>query len=499
MLIAIAALLFHVSPWLSAGLGDSHDGYNAATWGLGARGAVEDPIGNRLGGIQPDGFRYANHPPLLVWTLIPVTAVADDSPLALRLVPLAASVAAIVVLALLLLDAGLSEWAAAAGVLLAGTSAMFLTYGAMVDTPVFGLPFALGAVWAAQRAWQGRPPPIWAGALLGCLAALAGWQAFVAAVVAGMVALAASIRSSPGSRRAVAAILAGSAAGLAIDIGWTWWVLGGLSELANQGVSRAEIPTSLWFNQQVEFAKELFGVPLLILVIGGLLATAVASWRSTRRSTALDDADAQPNADGQSAPGAAGSVWATGAPLFATLVVTVVSYAAMFKQAAWVHSYWNFYGVAVAGVASAMLIDGMRRATQSFSPVTRTAVMSAMAAIVVLVAATSIGSRSLSDLQIQRGLDVTPLVAALPRASDPTDVVAATVGGDQIKPWLRWTTHGQNKPVELDEGAALNSDTPVLVTLPTAIGPSSKRPTSMMTRGRFALVPAGELSELIGG
>ena len=46
---------------------------------------------------------------------------------------------------------------------------MLLTYGAMVDTPVFGFPFALAALWVAQRSWQARPPAPWVAVLFGAV------------------------------------------------------------------------------------------------------------------------------------------------------------------------------------------------------------------------------------------------------------------------------------------------------------------------------------------
>lgn len=492
MLAVAAALIFHVGPWLSEGLGDSHDGYNAAMWGLGARGAVEDPIGNRLGGVHPDGTPYANHPPLLVWSLTPVVAVADDWPLGLRLVPLAASLAAIALLALLMVDSGLPKWATAAGVLLGGTSGMYLTYGALVDTPVFGFPFALAAIWSAQRTWQCRPPRTWLAIALGCLAALAGWQALLAAVVAGTIAIAASVRSPSHSRSAAIGLLGGAGIGLLIDLSWTWWVLGGLSGFLNQGASRTEIPTSMWFDQQMEFALELFGGPLLIIAALGVLATIISlvpRLRHARRSMGAA-------VDG---PTATTSLWESPAPLVMVLAIAVIGYAAIFKHAAWVHSYWNFYGVALVGMSSAVLVDSVARSVRSFTPVARTTVVGAMCGTVLVIACIGAGSRSIVDYGIQQGLDVVPLVDSIPRAADARDVVVATVGGDPAKPWLRWATHGQNRAIALADVHRLSDEDPVLITLPVAVDPSARNNTPALVSGRFALVPAWNLAEIAGG
>ena len=110
--------------------------------------------------------------------------LTGERPVALRAPALLASLAALVLLAALLRDAGFGLGDVAGGLAVAGTSAMFLTYGAMLDTPVLSLPFGLAAVWAAQRAWQGRPPPRPVLLATGLVAALAGWQSLLAAVLA---------------------------------------------------------------------------------------------------------------------------------------------------------------------------------------------------------------------------------------------------------------------------------------------------------------------------
>ena len=68
VLVVGSLFVIHAGPWISRGFGYSLDGFNGAVWGQGARAAVEHPIGSRLGGIQPDGHRYADHPPLTVWS-----------------------------------------------------------------------------------------------------------------------------------------------------------------------------------------------------------------------------------------------------------------------------------------------------------------------------------------------------------------------------------------------------------------------------------------------
>lgn len=503
--VAALALLLHVSPWLTAGLGDSHDGYNAATWGLGARGAVEDPIGNRLGGVHPDGQKYANHPPLLLWSLIPVTAIDDHSAFALRLVPLAASLAALALLALILLDSGVGSIAAAAGVLLAASSAMFLTFGAMVDTPVFGFPFALAAVWAAQRAWQGRPPPPWVCAVIGFLAALAGWQAFLTLAIAAAVAM---LRRERSSRVAALQLAAGGFVGLLIVLGWVWWVLGSLSGLMDAGVYRMEFDTTMWLRQQRAYVAEMYGTMLMVVVLLGGIASIVA-WRlhATPPEVADEPAQSAPqrdddhDRDDQPADTTTGSAWDSPGPLFmfSVLALATVAYSFLFRFGSFAHIYWNYYGIALVGVAGAASFDTGDRLTRRFSPVARTMVVVLGVTTLFTVVGLGMARRSIADAGTQTGLDVVPLVERLPTATHPDQKVVTTVGGDPAKPWIVWATRGHSEPVDFDRVADLPQREPVLVTLPFVPDPSTWTETSAHANGPFALLPAGELARLLGG
>lgn len=488
--LAGAGLLVHVSPWLADGLGDSHDGYNAAIWGLGARGAVEDPVGNRLGGIHPDGMSYANHPPLLVWTLTPIVAIRDDWPLGLRLVPLLGSLTAIGILAGVLRDSGVGTMAQTAGVLLAGSSAMLLTYGAMVDTPVFGFPFALAALWVAQRSWQARPPPPWLAVLCGALAALAGWQALLTVVVAAAVA---GVRRSPPSRRGAAFLMLGGLGGLLVTLAWVWWVSGGLSTLLDQGANRTGMDFGAWFSQQVEFSADLFGPALFMVVcIGTTIAVALPTYR-WRRGRPTNDRSIGNFTGGHVQT----TAWETPRPLAIVIVVVVIGYSVLFRHGAWVHSYWNYYGIALVGVTTAALMETAEALLQAMSPSARKVTTGLLGFMCLMIAATSWGTRSQADLEIQTGLEVVPLLEQLPHADQPHEVVVATVGGDPVKPWLRWTTHGTNEAVDPGDVTELNPHRQVLITLPLPPPASLWDRTSAEVNGHFALLPAGELEPLM--
>lgn len=100
-LLAIAAA---IGPVVVSPFGDSVDGVNAGVWGHGSRSVRQDIGGSRLGSFVQHRVPavYVNHPPLLVPVTAAVEAVAGERPWATRLPALLATLAATVVLALLL-------------------------------------------------------------------------------------------------------------------------------------------------------------------------------------------------------------------------------------------------------------------------------------------------------------------------------------------------------------------------------------------------------------
>ena len=116
----------------------------------------------------------------------------------------------------------------------------------------------------------------------------------------------------------------------------------------------------------------------------------------------------------------------------------------------------------------------------------------------LMIAATSWGTRSQADLEIQTGLEVVPLLEQLPHADQPHEVVVATVGGDPVKPWLRWTTHGYNEAVDPGDVRTLNPRERVLITLPFAPSSSFWSGRGTDISGRFALIAAEDLARLLG-
>ncbi len=480
-IVALAAtLLVHVSPWVTKGFGYSYDGYNGAMWSLGARGAVEDPIGNRLGGVQPSGYRYANHPPLLVWTTAVTGGLTGERPVALRAPALLASLAALVLLAALLRDAGFDLVEIAGGLAVAGTSAMFLTFGAMLDTPVLSLPFGLAAIWAAQRAWQGRPPPGPVLVAAGSLAALAGWQSLLAAVLATALTL----FSPPAEgRRAGRAVGAGALAGLAITLAWIAWVKGTLLALGDQVSYRTGADTGEWFRRQETHLGDLYGPILLMIAAVGLVLALALRHQPTPATQPTSDAPT-PRA------------WAGVRPLAGLLAAVVVGYTLIFRQASAAHAYWTFWGVALLAVAATALLHWIRRAAHRLPRPAAVAVQSLVVVGVVVLALAGAGHRSKSDQSIQEGLGAVPVLRAAPRASRPDQATLVVRDVEPILPWADVVTHGRAQPVSPAEVAQLPPDT--LVFLVAGGDPGDEvRAAAVAVDGRYVLMRAGDYQRIV--
>lgn len=475
--IALAlTLVVHVSPWVTKGFGFSHDGYNGAMWALGARGAVEDPIGNRLGGIQPSGHPYANHPPLLVWTTAVTGGITGERPIALRAPALLASMAALAVMAALLRDAGYGAAATAGGLALAGTSAMFLTYGAMLDTPVLSLPFGLAALWAAQRCWQGRPPPRPVLIAAGLLAALAGWQSLLAAAMATALVLVAPTR--PG-RRAGRALGAGALAGLALTLTWVAWARGTLLGLGTQAAHRTRIGTAEWFDRQIAHTGDLYGPVLLGVAAAGTLCALIGAGAGDR---AGDDRRRRG--------------WRGPRPLAGVVAAVVVAYTVALREASATHDYWTYWGVALLAVAATALLHTIAHGIRRLPRPAAVTVRALAAAAVVTLAAAGAAHRSDADHYIREGLDAVPVLAAAPRAPRP-DQPSLVMRYQPIEtPWADFATHGRNRTATPAELALLPPDQLVFL---VAVGEPSPevRAAAIASQGRYVLMRAGDYQRLV--
>ncbi|MDQ6727993.1 MAG: hypothetical protein M3066_17805 [Actinomycetota bacterium] len=229
LLLGLAALLFvaFAGRVIPAPFGDSHDGRNAGVWASGSRALLaQGPFESRLGTRSPENGVYANHPPLLYVETALFQAVGGDSPAVTRAPAWLGSLAVLALLAALLLDAGLHPTAVGASVVLVAATPMFLVYGAMLDTPVTSLPFALAVLLCRQRVLRGRRVPWPLAAGLTAAAVLAGWQSLVVAAVVGGWALL-GLRRGSGDRTSDAAFAGGALAGAVLLFVWVVWAFGG--------------------------------------------------------------------------------------------------------------------------------------------------------------------------------------------------------------------------------------------------------------------------------
>lgn len=535
------AFLGAVAPWSSDDFGYSLDGFNGSVWGLGARAAADDPIGSRLGGVHPGGESYANHPPITVWTAAIGSAVSGDRPGAVRAPALIASVGALLVLALLLHDAGLRREAVAAGVVLTGTSGMFLTYGAMLDTPVVGLPFGLAALAAAQRVWQGRSPPRGVLVLVGALAALAGWQAALAAALAAGVALLApeAVGEGRSPRRGALALTAGVAIGTALTAGWIAWVYGGLGPLFDQAQWRTgqdgfgtDAP---WGTAMGGHLTDLYGPAPVLLLIAAAAFVAVASSRPRPVPTVVEPPEGTADAEGPVAGGEDGEnvdaratgdgvapeggedretqgadEWVDGGadgggparrrwwrpvglrPVALVLVLTVVGYTLAFRNGAAVHDYWSYWGIALVGVGGAAVVDVVLvRTPLRRLPHAVTAVL--VAAALVPLALAGHDRRTTAETRTRQGLELLPVLGEVPPPEDPRTVAVAVMGATGELPWAEHLVHG--RAVLADDLPALRRLPPRLPVLVVLRAPASPalREIAIAGNRRFVLVRAGAL------
>lgn len=481
VLVAVVVLglgfVLHAGPWIGRGFGYSHDGFNGAVWGQGARALADDPIGSRLGGIQPDGHPYANHPPLTVWSSGALTAVAGDHPLVVRAPAVLGSLAAIGLLALVLAEAGASRWAVVAGVAASATTPMFLTYGAMLDTPVVSLPCGLAALLVAQRVWSGRPPPAVAIVAIGALAATSGWQAVAVATLAGASCLVAG----RAARRGGLLLMSGVAGGVAITGGWVLFVHGSLRPLLDQaGVRSGGAETGMrWTTMMGQYLADLYRPGLVLLVAAGIVVAVVA---------------------GRGGGGGSASRWAVEGlrPVALVLTLTVVGYTVAFRNGSSVHDYWTYWGVALVGVAVAALSDALLDRVRS-GGMARTGATVVVVVAVAALAVSNLTYQSTAERRITRGLDLLPMFDPVPRPDDPTESTLAVYGSPGTVPWADYATHGRVERADTPDALRrLPPDRLVLVVLrrpPTA----QLRAIALRARGHFALVRAAELAEHLDG
>lgn len=465
VLVVSGVFLAASAPWIAARFGESHDGRNAAVWGSSSRALREEGVvASRFGGIG-DEKTYANHPPGIIASTYVAERIGGETRIVTRAPAWIASIATIALLVVLLIDAGFSSAATAAGVIVSCTSAMFVLYGSMLDTPVTALPYAVATVVICQRAVQDRPPPWWLFGLLGAAASLSGWQAVVFVGFAGAWMAGHALRR----RRPLAPVVAlavGAVAGLVVTFTWIHWVYGNFTGFTNNARYRTDDATwTTALHSNLVHLQDLLPFAAAIAIVG-LVAGVVGFAGSRYRALAL------------------------------VTVVPVVVYAAAFRGASEMHDYWNFALVVPFAVGAAIAFSWVEaRLSGRFG---------AQTGIVVVVLASLIGMVSLArpsdaELTLRSSLGTPALLdVAADLAPSEGPVVAFVSAGGANSPWIHYESHRDALVLdgfdELHELAADQPGFPVLV-VSDASDPrvaDALAGSAVATRDRWSIVTAAD-------
>jgi 4-amino-4-deoxy-L-arabinose transferase-like glycosyltransferase len=465
VLVVSGVFLAASAPWIGARFGESHDGRNAAVWGSASRAMREDGvIASRFGGFG-DERTYANHPPGIIASTYVAERLGGERRIVTRAPAWIASIATVALLVVLLVDAGFSTAATAAGVIVACTSAMFLVYGSMLDTPVTALPYAVAAIVVCQRAVQDRPPPWWLFGLLGAAVGLSGWQAVVFVGFAGAWMGGHAVRH----RRPLGptiALAVGVGIGLAVTFSWIHWVYGGFAGFTTNARYRSDDAT--WGTALHSNWVHLLDLLPYAAAIGvvGLVAAVVGS---KHRGLAL------------------------------VTFVPVVVYAAAFRGGSEMHDYWNFAFVVPFAVGVAVVFAWVEGALRDR--------FEARTGVVVVVLASLIGVISLAQpsnagQSVRSALGTPALVdAAAEIAPAKGPVVAFVSAGGANSPWIHYESH--RDALVLADADALHQlalDQPGFPVLVFTAG-SDQRVTDLLqasavaTRGPWSVVTAAHADE----
>ena len=438
VIVALTAVAFLIVAGgrITARFGDSDEGVNGAVWSYNAASLRQaGPLASKLGGKRLDGTIYASHPPLIDVETAAAQELGGNHPWSSRAPAWLGSIVALFLLYALVRDAGFDPLVAAGAVALTALTPMLVVYGAMLDTPITGFPFGLAVLICWYRDWRGeRPVPVWVSGLVALVACLAAWQAAVLTLMCGLALAARAIRRRPRALRSALPYLVGAAIGIALSLGWAYWVYGSFHVLGQKYLGRTGSSNGVGLGDMITFQVPWLAA-LLTLSLVGLVACVVA----------LRDRHLR--------------------PLAAMSLASVGVYALIFRQAAAGHQYWNYWALLPAAVgwayALAGLVAELRRSTRSkWTPVA-----------VVVVAVVLCGSFDLlrtdkaADL-IDRGHRAADLVAD---ARFPADQTALPYVGEPYFPdaWIMYATKFVPAPLgsqaQLEDFAARHPDDLVLL------------------------------------
>lgn len=402
---------------LGAKFGYSHDGFNAAVWSIGARSMERDGvISSKFGGDNARGS-YANHPPVIYSEVALARTLPVDDHLAARLPAVISSIIALGVMAAVLCELGLSTATILGALALMTSSAMFIVFGPMIDTPVLALPICAATVLIFARTRNDRTTPRWVVVGVPFIAALTSWTSVTFALLTIIAFL-----LLPDRRRTIRAMVipmtAGLVTGLLLTSSWIWWVYGSFGRLLDNGSIRAGGGVTLTQSLHEQWVYLWDAMPILCTVGGIGVVLALTKARS-RGVVALS-------------------------------ILPVVIYAVVFRHGAFVHQYWNFALLIGVTIGVGELLDPLiRRTEHSFIPHTTLIGAICIIAIGSLFLPSSAQQQRSAGIRVAKMFDTIGATgpSASPTGSNsPLGLVGPTIEG---APWAFYETDGETVDLEL--------------------------------------------------
>lgn len=361
----------------------------------------------------------------------------------------------------------MSAGAVAAALAVVFSSAMFLVYGTMLDTPVTSLPFAIAVVLVGQRVVDGRSPRSAVLAATALIAALSGWLALGFALAqAGRLAWRAC-RGTP-SWRPAGALAGGAVLGSVITVAWCWWVYCSLDTLSDKADDKTSAVTLLEsLTRQIGDARDLLPVAALVGGVGAVAALSDRRWRGALLSTLLP----------------------------------VLAYAIVFRGSAHMHDYWNYAVLAPLAIGAAAGAETVVRHLPDRHAMAPQLAIAATGALLAVVC-----SLGLSDGEavFRNSLGTPALLDAAAEVAAPEGPVIAYLSPKAIEsPWISYEARrpglALHSPVQLSDLAERAPNFPVLVVWSSPSDAAADRlvEEAYAISGPYAVVPARTASAAV--
>lgn len=406
--------VLHSWRYLTGAPGLNHDGQNVGVFAMGSR-ALRDlgPVGSRLGShLAMTDVVYANHPPLIYWLTAVSESVFGVHPWATRLPTVLAALSLIVLVPRFLRTIGHAPGVAALATIASLGSVMFLVYGAMLDTPMLGLPLSIATLTEWVRVRRGASTSSRTLVALTILSCLASWQAVACCLVAAVVGLVTSPDADPADRgpfrdMLIAAVMSVVAIGC-----WIRWSYGSFDDIGRQflrrsGHSDAAVSVGDAITVQSGYLGDVLGWALLVL---GGVGVILAGRRRAIRATVL------------------------------VVVAVVAGYSLVFWQAATYHDYWHYWMLLPISMGVAELAE---LTVARWGRVGRIA----GALVAVALVGSSLVGTSVAEQSADTGFDVAALVEATPLPADQTAIYE--LGFGEPTNWIAYDTDLPVLPLQM--------------------------------------------------